>query len=104
MGADFRADFRGESICRLSWKVFSDFGGNNYTDSQTITDMISSGHFRSNFRSKFYLPEFFIAPKVALSNFSGSPWGSFFLYGDHTRSYHRKIASWRKSAEKRRNC
>ena len=25
------ADFRGESICRLSWKVFADFGGNNYT-------------------------------------------------------------------------
>ena len=24
--ADFR---RGESICRLSWKVFADFGGNN---------------------------------------------------------------------------
>ena len=23
------ADFRGESICRLSWKVFADFGGNN---------------------------------------------------------------------------
>ena len=22
-------DFRGESICRLSWKVFADFGGNN---------------------------------------------------------------------------
>ena len=27
--ADFR---RGESICRLSWKVFADFGSNNYTD------------------------------------------------------------------------
>ena len=26
------ADFRGESICRLSWKAFADFGGNNYTD------------------------------------------------------------------------
>ena len=26
------ADFRGESICRLSWKVFADFGGNNYTE------------------------------------------------------------------------
>ena len=25
-------DFRGESICRLSWKVFADFGGNNYTE------------------------------------------------------------------------
>ena len=25
------ADFRGESICRLSWEVFADFGGNNYT-------------------------------------------------------------------------
>ena len=23
---------RGESICRLSWEVFADFGGNNYTD------------------------------------------------------------------------
>ena len=23
------ADFRGESICRLSWKVFADLGGNN---------------------------------------------------------------------------
>ena len=23
------ADFRSESICRLSWKVFADFGGNN---------------------------------------------------------------------------
>ena len=22
-------DFRGESICRLSWKVFAEFGGNN---------------------------------------------------------------------------
>ena len=28
------ADFWGESICRLSWKVFADFGGNNYTDSE----------------------------------------------------------------------
>ena len=34
------ADFRGESICRLSWKVFADFGGNNYTES----------HFESLFR------------------------------------------------------
>ena len=25
----------GRSICRLSWKVFADFGGNNYTDSRT---------------------------------------------------------------------
>ena len=29
------AEFRGESICRLSWKVFADFRGNNYTDCET---------------------------------------------------------------------
>ena len=31
------ADFRGESICRLSWKVFADFGGNNYTEFKVQT-------------------------------------------------------------------
>ena len=39
------ADFRGESICRLSSKVFADFGGHNYTDSPLWSDWDNLSHF-----------------------------------------------------------
>ena len=38
--ADFR---RGESICRLSWKVFADFGGNNPRLSQESPYLVFQG-------------------------------------------------------------